>query len=365
MKKAIALVTVIALCTIGAAAFAAHEIADVDRQVASGAIQVYGRAGLSVDIIDTDNQTAGEDKTLTKISSNSSRIGLKGSEDLGDGLSAVFQVEIAVDMDNTLSTNLRNTYAGLSHKSFGTVILGKHDTPYKTSTGKLDPFSETMGDYNAIIGNINGTPNFDLRPGDVIAYVSPKIADLQVIVASVQTGTETSNGTAPNPKAYSASAVYESGPIYVGLGYEIHKDAATTWETAGQSTTGTKLGVGYAMGDATLNLIYEKIDGDNTNYSRDAYYASATYKMGKETLKLAYGMAKDVDAASDTGASMIAAGIDHSFSKRTLIYALYAMTKNDSGATYGLGQSGAGGKYAPTTAGEDPSVISFGIRHDF
>lgn len=364
MKKAIALVTVIVICTLGAAAFATHEIADVDRQVAPGAIQVYGRAGLSVDIINSDSKATGADKTLTKISSNSSRIGLKGSEDLGDGLSAVFQVEIAVDMDTSLGTTLRNTYAGLSHKSFGTVILGKHDTPYKTSTGKLDPFSETMGDYNAIIGTINGTANFDLRPGDVIAYVSPKIADLQVSVASVQTGTETDNNTTPNPAAYSASAVYESGPLFVGLGYEIHKAAVTGWETADESTKGTKLGVGYAMGDARLNFIYEKIDGDNKNYSRDAYYASATYKMGKETLKLAYGMANDLDAADNTGASMIAAGIDHSFSKRTIIYALYAMTKNDSGATYGLGQSGAGGNYKPA-AGEDPSVISFGIRHDF
>jgi predicted porin len=88
-------------------------------------------------------------------------------------------------------------------------------------------------------------------------------------------------------------------------------------------------------------------------------------KLGDETIKLAYGKADDgKDPNTKTGATLTAVGIDHSFSKRTTAYVLYAKTKNDTNATYGLGQSGAGGAYTPN-AGESPSVIAFGLNHSF
>jgi predicted porin len=94
---------------------------------------------------------------------------------------------------NTIS--LRNTYVGLNG-GFGTVLFGTHDTPYKTATGQFDAFVDTMGDYNAIIGNVNGDANFELRPKDVVAYVTPSLGGVQLSVAWVLSGTETSNGVA-------------------------------------------------------------------------------------------------------------------------------------------------------------------------
>ena len=82
-------------------------------------------------------------------------------------------------------------------------------------------------------------------------------------------------------------------------------------------------------------------------------------------VKIAYAKADDGDnPATKTGATMMAAGVDHTFSKRTTVYALYAKTKNEANATYGLGQGGAGGSFTPA-AGEDPSVFSLGINHAF
>lgn len=354
MKKVLAVLTIIAVAALGAPVFAAN-------------VEIYGRGHLSVDVITTDNQTPGADKNLIKVSSNSSRIGFKGSEDLGSGLKAVYQLELGVNMDQSGSSpTLRNSYVGLSG-GFGTVILGTHDTPYKSATGRYDVFGDTMGDYNAIIGNINGTVGFDLRPKDVIAYVSPNIGGLQVTLATVQTGTEVDSTNKGDPFAYSGSAVYSNGPLSAALAYEVHRNGAVSgWDAPGDPATGTKLGLGYTLGDLKLGLVYEMLDGDDQKqFTRDAFYVSGEMKFGDEKLKLALGQAKDTDALSDTGATLIAAGIEHGFSKRTAIYALYAMTKNDSNAKYGLGQGGAGGNYTPAAAGEDPSCISIGMRFDF
>ncbi len=88
-------------------------------------------------------------------------------------------------------------------------------------------------------------------------------------------------------------------------------------------------------------------------------------KLGKETIKLAFGIAGDGESSGlSTAAKMLAVGADHAFTKNTSAYVLYASMDNSKGATYGLGQGGAGGAYTPK-AGEDPSVLSVGVNHSF
>ena len=383
MNKILALVAALAMSCFGSMVFAAEG----DAPVVKGNIEIYGAAKLSVDVIDTGTKTDGADKGLTKISSNSSRIGFKGSEALSDDLSAVYQLELGVNMDGTTQTavesvtsattntitgvttvktkdasvntlGLRNTFVGLKSKDLGMLILGTHDTPYKLSTLQFDPFGDSMGDYNAIIGNVMGTASFDLRPKDVAAYVSPSLGGVTISVADVVTGEEAAV-TGARTSAYSASVLYGGGPVNLALAYEVHN----TGEVA---VTGAKLGAGVTFGGTKIGLVYEKIKDDTADSvnTRDAMYVSLTQKLGNETIKLAYGSAADGKSAADTAATMMAIGVDHAFSKRTSAYVLYAATTNNAGATYGLGQGGAGGAYKPA-ADEDPSVISIGMNHSF
>jgi len=387
MNKILALLAVLAISCFGSVVVAVEG----DAPVVKGNIEIYGAAKLSVDIIDTGNKTAGADKSLTKVSSNSSRLGFKGSEDFGDGLSAVYQLELGVNMDGTTTdvatgvTNtttgavsktgvntlsLRNSFVGLKHNGIGTVLLGTHDTPYKLSTLQFDPFGDSMGDYNAIMGNVNGSANFDLRPKDVIAYASPTWGGVQIMVAKVQTGTESaSSATAPTVDAYSASALYNAGPLAVALAYEIHKNGvASGWDSTGKmKNAGTKLGAGYTIGGTKIGLVYEAIKDDNADsaLTRNAVYVSVAQSIGKEKIKLAFGKAEDgKNPATKTGATLMTIGIDHNFSKRTSVFIVYAAMTNDADATYGLGQGGTGGAYKPN-AGEDPTAFSFGIVHSF
>ncbi len=384
MKKVLAALAALAACSIGPMAFAA----DNEAPAVKGNIEIYGAAKVSVDVISTDAKATGADSSLTRVSSNSSRLGFKGKEELSDDLSAVMQLELGVNYDGTQTsvatsvtntttgatknTNIdkityRNSYAGLSSKTFGTLIFGIHDTPYKLSTGSLDAFGDTMADYNAIIGTVNGTSDFDLRAKDTIMYLSPKWAGIQIMAATSETGQEADNNTTPNASEQSISASYSNGPLYVALANEVHKNAYGSLDTADHKITGTKAGAGYTIGGTKIGLVYEDLKDDvsDSKNTRKAFSFAVSQKLGDETIKLAYGKADDgKDPNTKTGATLTAVGVDHSFSKRTTAYLLYAKMNNNDDATYGLGQSGAGGAYTPK-AGEKPSVVSFGINHSF
>jgi predicted porin len=387
MRRVVAGLAVAVISSIGSLALAAEG----EAPTVKGNIEIYGKAHVSYDMIDTGAK-APADETLYKVSTNSSRLGFKGFEDLGDGLNAVFQVELGINLDGSQQTvvtsvtpspvsstttgidriTYRNSFAGLRHQAVGTVLLGIHDTPYKMSTGRLDLFADTMGDYNAVIGNVNGTSNFDLRTKDTVAYLSRSWAGISIGLSRSTTGSETNNNTAGNTPGNSsltsASVAYDVKPVYVTAAYEIHKNGyVTNWDSDAFQNTGAKVGAGVAFGNTKINAVYEKIDDDrsNSDKTRSAWWLGASQTFGKETVKIAYAVADDGDdPATKTGATMMAVGLDHAFSKRTTVYALYATTKNEENATYGVGQSGAGGSFTPG-AGEDPSVVSFGINHAF
>lgn len=392
MKKCLAALVVVAVSSFGSMVFAAES----ETPVVKGTIEVYGAAKVSVDVVETDARAVGADKSITKVSSNSSRVGFKGTEILSDDLSAVMQLELGINYDSTQtsvvssitsastnttsgattvnakSTNIdkityRNSYAGISSKMFGAVIAGVHDTPYKLSTGSLDAFGDTMADYNAIIGTVNGTSDFDLRAKDTVMYSSPKWGGVQVLAQTSSTGQETDTSTVGNKQEYSFSASYTGGPVYVALANETHKNGYGSLDKVNYKIEGTKIGAGYTFQDTKIGVVYEILkdsvaDSENT---RNAAYIAVSQKIGKETIKVAYGQAEDgKKPTTKTGATLTAVGVDHAFSKRTSAYVLYAKMKNDTDASYGLGQSGAGGTYAPK-AGESPSVIAFGLSHSF
>ncbi|HSO82031.1 porin [Thiocapsa sp.] len=156
-----------------------------------------------------------------------SRIGVKGSEDLGNGLKAIYQVELGINLNDTNNNVLsnsdsityRNTFVGLAG-DWGTALLGRHDTPMKISTGKLDLFSDTMGDYNGTVGFR------DLRADNVVAYISPSLAGFQLMGAIIPAGGATGGGQGLNLNedslagAYSLAGIYSNGPFYGSVAYE-------------------------------------------------------------------------------------------------------------------------------------------------
>jgi predicted porin len=173
--------------------------------LASAATSVYGQANLSIDMV---NDGAASSTSTNQLVSNASRVGFKGSEDLGSGNSVVWQMETTVGMDTgnvgklewpnpptNYTTHFfdRDTFLGLSNAGMGTLLFGQHDTPYKMSTRKLDLFADTAADNRGMMGG------HDVGLANVVAYVSPTINNMSVAAATVF-GAESATSATGNSK---------------------------------------------------------------------------------------------------------------------------------------------------------------------
>lgn len=351
-----------------------------------GNVTIYGQANASVDYINPGTCTAAPCETKAgRVSSNNSRLGFKGTEDLGNSLSAVWQMETGVNLDNFKSGFMqRNSFVGLSSSTMGTAILGKHDTPYKLGTDSLDLFKDTMGDYNAIVGNVVGNVAFDSRLGNVAAYISPTFGGFTFIGAAVAAN-ESNTAALANGSAFSMTGMYGNGPLFASLSYEqaknINANSTDVDSTnnlindfAGfglEKAAATKLGLGYKFGGATVGFIAEHMKFDQmpggVTITHNDYYLNGSYTMGSNVVKAAFGKAGTLSCSGCNGADgakQYVIGADHNFSKRTSVYALYSKMNNDTGGSYGLGGNGGDGTFA-VSAGQDPSVWSLGMKHSF
>jgi len=330
MKKSL-----IALAVAGA--FAAPAFA------ATSNVDVYGVMNIAVE----DTSAAGVELAVVD---RQSRIGFKGSEDLGGGLKAIWQIESTISAGNTDGVGGgtlagRNTFVGLAG-DFGTFVMGRHDTPYKLATSSLDPFADTIADYNGsslsngqggngAVSLITGSGLHDHRSNNAIAYISPTVGGFHVAAAVV--ATNVGNGAVSDAQndtfdAYSLAAVYSNGPVFASLGYQNANVSATADNAA------WKLGVGYNMGDAKVGFIYEDMED-----TRSSWIINGVYNMGPMALKAEYGRV-DVDGSS-ANPTQWALGLDYSMSKRTTAYAVWTKWDND--------------------AGTDDTGYSLGIKHSF
>lgn len=328
--------------------------AAVAAPVAMADTTVYGKMHYSWDFVSNDFGGADDSDSATGVS-RASRFGVKGSEDLGGGMKAVFQIENQI---NAGTIGSRNTFVGLAG-GFGTVLMGRHDTPYKMSTGSLDMFGDTVGDYNSAIGTANGRVLFDERAGGTVAYVSPAMGGAKIVAAYVSVVADEGAG-ADDTNAYSLAAMYNNGPITAALAYEAYSDGAAALQNssglnvpgAGTDTgsSAMKAGVGFKFGAAKVGGVYEVISSDgkeaNGKDGQTNYMVNAAFGMGNNTVKAQYAVAGEYAETANTGSSELSVGLDHKFSKRTKAYVIYNQVDSDA-------------------ANSDSSTISLGLVHKF
>lgn len=345
MKKILA----IAIAT----AFAAPAFA------ATSNVDVYGKLHMSVDSVD-DGVSRG-----TNVSSNSSRIGFKGAEDLGGGLKAIWQAETTLDIDsNTTLSSARDSFLGLQG-GWGTARLGYFDTPTKQLSRKIDLFNEQIGDSRSLLrsrnANGNGGNAWEERFRNSIAYDTPSFGGLSFSAQySTQTGTTSANNNSTD--AYSVSGEYKNGPLFLGAAYQSNNLNTVDAE----SESNLRVGAGFNMGDLKLVALYSK-SADQRGVSgadRDIWGAGAAYKLGNGQIKAQYYKASDEDGSADTGAKMFAVGYDYNLSKRTMAYLAYAKTTNDANGQFSMTGGGHGDLLVPA-AGNDPEGFSLGMIHKF
>ena len=333
----------------------------------AGAPTVYGQLNMSLDSL-TQKNAAGTNNTDSGIfvSSNNSRIGVKGSADLGNGLKAIYKMEFAVSADVTTNGGPikgRNAYAGLAG-GFGAVLLGRHDTPTKMAE-PTDTFNDGYGDNNPMAGHLGVLgKGAEIRASNVLAYVSPSFAGVKFVGALVPK--EQGGNTAKKSSltdAYSVALMYGSKKkgLYLSAGYD---SFGKNYLNAANDFTQYRLAAQYTMGSLMGNVMFANYDdGASTDSTSEGtnWQVNLTYTIGAATLKGKYS-AVDYKASSAKDGSAYGLGVDYALGKKTTAYIEYVATDNFNITYNGTGPnvgSNAGSSKAET------SVISLGLLHKF
>ena len=400
---------------------------DLTFQVGGGEVTLYGHADVSLDdqtngmssFMNNGQRVTGKNGWVPDVSSNLSFFGIRGERPINNDLKALFQFETEIAYASTpgasdqstdgtaqkFSLGSRNSYVGMQSATYGAIKIGKSDTPYKTSTGRMDPFASTPGDYNAIIGNSGGDnrAEFDARLPHSIWYESPKMNGFNVgiLVSPGQNRSTNSglyaqgepdctggnstaglNGNAGQPNsctdgsfttAYSAAVTYEAGPLYAIAGFERHKSVNRVGDETVAGTIGIrdesayKLGVQYAFPThTTVNFIVERLKRDAITPALDERTHTATWLAVTQNFTpdddLNFGWAHAgrtpgqpdqgvqdkfgnpaMPGSSDNKANLYSFGYKHRFGdKRTTTYVTFSRLENGYWAHYSLGAGGHG-----------------------
>ncbi len=357
----------------------------------------YGQANVSYDVINND-----ANRNSQGMASNGSRFGFKGSEDLGGGLHAIYQVEshIAIgagptnDGSNTPTNNatmsyagtglaVRDTFVGLKSDGFGTVRLGRFDTPYKLATRGMDLFINTIADNRSLMGI-----GHDVRVSNSVGFNSLNYSGFSVAasyfgdqggVAPGYLGNNVpslSNSPVQTNEGYSVAGTYSAGPYYATAAYQSISNMLGTPGNASLITSAWKIAGGYSVDAFALNGVYERINNTLGAGSSRAWYLSGKYNVtSADALKLAYtNVNSDAADTANTGAKQYSAGYDHKMSNRTTVYALYTKLSSDSAAPYMLGWNSGSTSLSSNNStfftgnngtGQSPSAFSVGMKHAF
>lgn len=352
-------------------ALAVASVVSAPAFAATSNVDVYGKLHVSVSMFDDQQESGGGHVGTNDIqfSSNASRIGFKGAEDLGGGLAAIWQIENGIDLDEGNGTwASRNSFVGLKG-GWGTVLLGKHDTPLKLVGRTVDLFGDTMADSRNVMGG-----GSDTRAENVLAYISPNFSGFSVAAAystdPFQDGSEYDNkADADEMSVYNLNATYNNGPLYVGVGYG---------DGDGHEALGLgahwRVAAGYTFGNFKLVGQYDSLEEDvpvAVVGDYDAWMVGGSYTMGAMVFKANY-MEGEFDNVDNFDINQWTLGMDYNLSKRTALYALYA-----SGENVVLGSGGGSSdqiapgdsRFAPAGwsvgTNEDVSVFSIGMTHSF
>jgi len=284
--------------TIIAAAVAAA----VAAPAAFADVTVYGKMHYALDSVDKNGTTTDE------YNSAASRWGLKGSTDLGNGMSAFFKNEYGMNTIDDAADTRRDAYIGLKG-DFGTITAGRMGAPtkgllYGTGNVQLADSSEGNDFGGAFVSKTH-------RVNNALAY-SNSFNGVNVVAAV--TGDTGQTGFSEN-KSFSVDTTVAG----VKVGYASLNYGDTT---ADVDIVGAKM----SMDALTVGVVYE--DVDNTE---DTTGISLSYKMGNNTLSFSTAETDSKTAGSDETRTRF--GIQHSFGKTTSIYAAYAEIDSDTAAS--------------------------------
>jgi predicted porin len=405
-----------ALALAVGALFAAPALA----QTGTSSVEIYGRlypqinwqkasgasepGDVTATLVAGAGEVDGDHKGRASVDVANSRIGFRGREQLGGGMSAIWQIEQRVRFDTGAGNfwaGARNNFVGLSG-GFGTVKLGLMDTIFKeygavvgnffgVSSGNVVASSAVLPNHGlGVDGDTeSGDTGFHHRAASTIQYETPEFGGFQAGIQYAPDERKGNPGRDFNTNLWSFGVKYEAGPLYASIHHERHNDwfdasrnieaaTGTASSATGSKDTGTRLSVGFAVtpqhritGDLA-QLQWKESGGVAGDFEK---YKKRTWAVGWEARwggpwrsELTYTKALEGDCEIVGGAdcdtdglegSMVAAGVAYAFSKRTLVYVLATKLTNGDSAVFSQTAN-----FDPNR-GADTTVFALGVSHSF
>ncbi|NRR33964.1 porin [Oxalobacteraceae bacterium] len=336
---------------------------------AQTSVSVYGIVDMAL------VRESGGAASATKLTSgveSGSRLGFKGSEDLGNGLSALFLLESGFQVDTGVMGQGgllfgRQAYVGLQSRA-GTLTLGRQYTPQYLAVAAADPFGSGMaGDTKNLMA---ATGNSASRMDNAVKYASPL---MNGISAELVYGAGEVAGDNSASRQFGGALGYANGGLNLKLAHHNRNNDTAALKNTSSAKNMVVTAV-YDFGVAKGHFAYGRDKGLNSAPLRNAAnpfaYAVApvastdssatllgvTVPRGQHVL-LASWIRKDDRTALNQDADQFALGYRYYLSKRTDVYTAYAHMRNKNGAGYTVGSAIEGGS--------GNSAVNLGMRHTF
>lgn len=369
------------------------------------AVEIYGRLYPEITAVRTSGETragvalstlsgaaTGVSLSRRELAASDSWMGIRGGENLGSGYRAVFQIEGVVGVDNgTGGFANRNTHVGLV-SPYGTVLMGNIDTVYKTLGDTLSFLGVGARNHVTHIGlmtrvgfGTNISSSFHLRQPNSVRYASPNLRGFQFMA---QYSPDESKTATRKADLHSVGLSYRKEGLYLALAHEVHNDffagslnarpalSNSANPDARSKDSSTRLTARYAHGATTVEFDYALKEykerggalGRFASYRNRAWLTTVQHVVGKVTLAASYVSADDgrctlvgavACGTAGLGAQQFNLGASYSLSKRTALFAIASLVKNEEAAQFSNLSSGAPAR------GADIKQASIGIRHNF
>jgi len=355
----------------GVAAGVAILLAHAAAVAQGGNVVMYGKINLNMEHVSLSRPA----QSATRMSSNSTTLGFRANEHLGDGWTAFMQVEGAIGMDTGAGDiSGKDTFVGLLHRDLGSLAFGRESTLIKKMNAYTDRFEGSGIADDSGIALLQGEGNalgFNRRSGNAVRYESP---DLAGFLLTLSRASETEEG--PGRSVIRAAWLqYRNGPWKAALAYEGHHGLRIGYHDSIVRLAGN---YAAAWGDISLGwnrLAYGVAGG---TLRRNYITCTGAYKVAGGSIAWRYGKAGDIGGNApagtvlastagnlspgrQTGATHVTLGYNYVLSARSYLYLYETRVRNDARANFNFGTNA----YGSASAGATVRGSALGIVHRF
>jgi predicted porin len=291
------------------------------------------------------------DKAWNLAQSKGSRLGFRGNEDMGGGLSAQFQIEHRFNPDTGAQNNAASFWHGrsfvqITSKDLGAVYMGREYSPQFNVAVKTDPFGQDgVGQFSSrAYANFQSKGDNGARTNNTIGYKTPNFGGLTAQLA-------VSLGEGSTVRETGFNVEYAAGPLYAAMAYAQQDEGAVgTASTSGDGSSMVLVALHYNLGVVKPMVQYTRAAlGPTGNLKNDFWLVGATAPVGPGLLKAGYG--RFDPSGGNNLQQKFALGYDYPLSKRTKLYADASFSKQKGLIT--------GRAY------EGYNVFAVGMQHNF